>query len=72
MKAKLTCLLVCLMMLPMMAFAATKVTGTVTDSNGEPLIGVSVLVKGTQFGAQTNIDGEYSINASQGDVLMFS
>ena len=72
MKAKLTCLLVCLMMLPAMAFAASKVTGTVTDSNGEPLIGVSILVKGTQFGAQTNIDGEYSINANQGDVLMFS
>ena len=60
------------MMLPAMAFAASKVTGTVTDSNGEPLIGVSILVKGTQFGAQTNIDGEYSINANQGDVLMFS
>ncbi|MDE7443244.1 MAG: SusC/RagA family TonB-linked outer membrane protein, partial [Muribaculaceae bacterium] len=43
-----------------------------TDGTGEPLIGVSVLVKGTQFGTQTNIDGEFSINASQGDVLMFS
>lgn len=73
MKAKLTCLLVCLMMLPMVAFAQTqKVTGTVTDVSGEPLIGVSVIVKGTQFGTQTNIDGEFSINAKQGDVLKFS
>ncbi|MBD5297543.1 MAG: SusC/RagA family TonB-linked outer membrane protein [Bacteroides sp.] len=72
MKAKLTCLLVCMMMLPMLAFAANKVVGTVTDSNGDPLIGVSVLVKGTQFGTQTNIDGEYSINASQGNVLTFT
>ena len=72
MKAKLTSLLVCLMMLPMMAFAASKVTGTVTDSNGDPLIGVSVIIKGTQMGTQTNIDGEYSINASSGDVLKFS
>ena len=73
MKAKLTCLLFCLMMLPMLAFAqSTKVTGTVTDKSGEPLIGVSVIVKGTQFGTQTNIDGEFSINAKQGDVLKFS
>lgn len=73
MKAKLTCLLVCLMMLPMFALAQSKkVTGTVTDKSGEPLIGVSVIVKGTQFGTQTNIDGEYSINAKQGDVLKFS
>ena len=72
MKAKLTCLLVCMMMLPMLAFAANKVVGTVTDSNGDPLIGVSVLVKGTQFGTQTNIDGDYSINASQGNVLTFT
>ena len=72
MQAKLTSLLVCLMMLPMMAFAASKVTGTVTDSNGDPLIGVSVIIKGTQMGTQTNIDGEYSINASSGDVLKFS
>ncbi|MBD5255819.1 MAG: SusC/RagA family TonB-linked outer membrane protein [Barnesiella sp.] len=73
MKAKLTCLLFCLMMLPMVAFAqSTKVTGTVTDKSGEPLIGVSVIVKGTQFGTQTNIDGEFSINAKQGDVLKFS
>lgn len=73
MKAKLTCLLVCLMMLPMVAFAQSqKVTGTVTDVSGEPLIGVSVIVKGTQFGTQTNIDGEFSINAKQGDVLKFS
>ena len=72
MKAKLLCLLVCMMTLPMMAIAATKVSGTVTDSNGDPLIGVSVVVKGTQFGTQTNFDGEYSLNASEKDVLVFT
>lgn len=73
MKAKVTGLLLCLMMLPMMAYAATmKVTGTVTDNSGEPLIGVSVIVKGTQFGASTNIDGEFSVNAKEGDVLSFT
>ncbi len=73
MKAKVTSLLFALMLLPMMAFAANlKVKGTVTDNSGEPLIGVSVIVKGTQFGTQTNIDGEFSINAAEGDVLSFS
>ena len=73
MKAKVTSLLFALMLLPMMAFAANvKVSGTVTDNSGEPLIGGSVIVKGTQFGTQTNIDGEFSINAAEGDVLSFS
>ena len=45
--------------------------GTVKDAGGEPLIGVSVLVKGTTSGVITNIDGEYSIHAKQGDVLVF-
>lgn len=72
MKAKLMCLLVALLMFPMVAMAAEKVSGTVTDSNGDPLVGVSVIIKGTQFGTQTNIDGVYSINAKQGDVLKFT
>jgi len=60
-------------MLPALAFAAkVKVTGMVTDAGGEPLVGVSVLVKGTQQGVATNLDGEYTINAADGDVLMFS
>lgn len=37
------------------------VTGTVTDSNGEPLIGVSVIVEGTMNGTSTDIDGRFSI-----------
>lgn len=72
MKAKLTCLLVCLMMLPAMVSAAVKVTGVVTERNGEPLIGVSVIVKGTAVGTQTNVNGEYAINAKEGDVLNFN
>ena len=73
MKAKVTSLLICLMMLPLVAFAQQKkVTGVVTELSGEPLIGVSVIVKGTQFGTQTNIDGEFSINAAEGDVLRFT
>ncbi|MDE6039575.1 MAG: TonB-dependent receptor plug domain-containing protein, partial [Paramuribaculum sp.] len=57
----------------MLAFAAThKVSGVVTDDSGEPLIGVSVLLKGTQQGVSTNFDGEFTINAADGDVLKFT
>lgn len=71
MRAKVISLLFCLMLIPAMAFSA-KITGVVTDDSGEPLLGVSVIIKGTQQGAATNIDGEFTINASEGDVLRFS
>lgn len=40
-----------------------QISGLVTDSNNEPLIGVYVVVKGTTNGVTTNVDGEYSISA---------
>ena len=48
------------------------VSGTVTDDNGVPLPGVNVLVEGTSRGVQTDFDGNYSIEASRGEVLVFS
>ena len=48
------------------------VSGTVTDDQGTPLPGVNVLIKGTTVGTQTDFDGNYSIDAEQGDVLVFS
>ena len=48
------------------------ITGTVTDDTSMPLPGVNVLVKGTTRGVQTDFDGNYSIQASQGEVLVFS
>ena len=62
-------------MLSLWCFAfgvAQSVTGTVTDQEGIPLAGVSILVKGTSNGTSTNFDGEYRINASQNDILIFS
>ncbi|MDE6384304.1 MAG: SusC/RagA family TonB-linked outer membrane protein [Paramuribaculum sp.] len=56
----------------MLAFAQLKVQGTVTDSNGEPLIGVTVVNVNTNAGVQTNFDGEYTIAATQGNVLKFT
>jgi len=47
------------------------VSGTVSDDGG-PLPGVSVLVKGTTTGVETDFDGKYAIQAKQGDVLQFS
>jgi len=56
-----------------MTFAQERsIAGTVTDSDGLPLPGVNVLIKGTSTGTQTDFDGNYSIAASQGDVLVYS
>ena len=48
-----------------------SVKGVVTDADGS-LPGVSVTIQGTTSGAQTDFDGNYTIKASQGDVLVFS
>jgi len=52
--------------------AQGTVTGKVTDGGGEPLIGASVLVKGSTVGTVTDLDGKFSINAAATDVLIFS
>lgn len=49
-----------------------KVTGTVTDKAGEPLVGVYVLVQGTKAGATTDVNGKYSISALAAGKLVFS
>ncbi|MFD1615756.1 carboxypeptidase-like regulatory domain-containing protein [Gelatiniphilus marinus] len=48
------------------------VSGTVTDASSVPLPGVNIQVKGTSKGTSTDFDGNYSISANQGDVLIFS
>ena len=49
------------------------VTGIVTDSNGEPLIGVNVLEKGTANGVITGLDGDFTLSVSGSEsVLVFS
>ena len=53
-------------------FAQEKtITGTVTDESG-PLPGVSIIIKGTTSGTETDFDGKYSLQASVGDVLVYS
>jgi len=52
--------------------SSVTVTGTVSDEKNEALIGVSVIVKGTQNGTVTDLDGNYSISCRRGDVISFS
>ncbi len=49
-----------------------EVKGTVVDAAGVPLAGVNIIIKGTSTGTQSDFDGNYSIQANQGDVLEFS
>jgi len=75
MKLKLTWLLTLFMAFVMQfSFAQEKtITGTVTTaSDGLPLPGASVSVKGTTVGTQTDFDGKYTIKASTGDILVIS
>ncbi|MCH5716400.1 carboxypeptidase-like regulatory domain-containing protein [Niabella hibiscisoli] len=60
--------------LPLLAQDATvrTITGLVTDNTGAPLENVSVVIKGTSAGVVTSATGRFSINANEGDVLVFS
>lgn len=49
-----------------------RVTGTVTDSEGIPVIGANVVVKGTTNGTVTDMDGKFSLEVGNGDILSFS
>ncbi len=49
-----------------------SVQGTVTDENGESMIGVSVLVKGTNTGVITDLDGNFTLSVPSGSTLVFS
>ncbi|MCB4800353.1 carboxypeptidase-like regulatory domain-containing protein, partial [Neotamlana laminarinivorans] len=72
MKKKFSRLLILLMVLTVQfSFAQAKtISGTVTDNSGLPLPGATVLVKGTNSGASTDFDGQYSIEANQGSTLV--
>ena len=56
-----------------LTFAQDKtISGTVSDENGLPLPGVNIVVKGTTNGTQTDFDGNYSISAATGSVIVYS
>lgn len=74
MKLKFNGFLVLLLVLvAQLTFAQERsVSGMVSDNTGMPLPGVSVLIKGTKTGTQTDFDGKFSIKASTSQVLVFS
>ncbi|MDN3663898.1 SusC/RagA family TonB-linked outer membrane protein [Algibacter miyuki] len=66
-------LTVFLLTLGLQVFSQEKnITGTVKDETGQPLIGVTILVKGLAQGAVTDFDGNYSLRAKTGQVLIYS
>ncbi|WP_298477015.1 TonB-dependent receptor [uncultured Maribacter sp.] len=57
----------------MNSYGQSTITGTITSSDdGTPVPGVNVVVKGTSNGTSTDFDGNYAINASSSDILVFS
>jgi TonB-linked SusC/RagA family outer membrane protein len=51
---------------------ASKVSGKITSATNEPLIGVSILVSGTNQGTVSDVDGNYAVNVSNDATLVFS
>ncbi|WP_445381341.1 SusC/RagA family TonB-linked outer membrane protein [Robiginitalea sp. IMCC43444] len=75
MRSKLTWILTPLLLVLSINFSFAQektISGNVTDQNGLPLPGVSVVVVGTTRGTQTDFDGNYSLNASMGETLRYS
>ncbi|MDE7080182.1 MAG: SusC/RagA family TonB-linked outer membrane protein [Muribaculaceae bacterium] len=60
--AAILCGVLAMLLSPTAAAAQISVKGCVTDRSGEPLIGVTVLVKGTSKGTATDIDGNYTLS----------
>ena len=61
-----------LLLVSTLTFAQSKVSGTVKDANGEPLVGVSVMEVGTNNGAVTDVNGNYTLNVKPGAKLKLS
>ncbi|MBR3011591.1 MAG: TonB-dependent receptor [Prevotella sp.] len=72
-KARLLIMLLALIVSMTAAAQSAGIVGTVTDGNGEPIIGASVVEKGQpQNGAITNYDGQFAINVKAGTTLVVS
>ncbi|MEP2772948.1 MAG: TonB-dependent receptor [Fulvivirga sp.] len=72
MKQKLLLFMLCLLMVNV-ASAQSRLSGVVKDADtGEGLPGVNINIKGSNIGTVTDFDGNYNINASSGDILVFS
>ena len=77
MKTKITKLFILFLVIQFITLQQTfsqegVISGKVMDESGMPVLGVTVLIEGTKTGTQTDFDGNYSIKASIGKVLIFS
>ena len=61
-----------LLFLSLGIFAQQNVSGLVTDTQGNPLPGVNVIIQGTSIGVSSDFDGNFQINAENGQILVFS
>lgn len=64
--------LLCLCCFTTAAFTQERVRGTVSSSRGEPVVGATVVIKGTQTGTVTDANGQFSIPATAGSTLVVS
>lgn len=67
---KLSLVLACFLLTLGYAIAQRTITGTITDDNGDALIGASVLVKGTSIGTTTEVDGTFSLSVPAGGTTL--
>lgn len=71
-KISISVILLWLVCSPVVFAQVQKINGRVTASDGnDPLVGVSVIIKGKAIAVQTDLDGKFDIQASNGDVLKF-
>jgi TonB-linked SusC/RagA family outer membrane protein len=61
-----------LLMLPVLSFAQTAITGTVTDATGETVVGANVVEKGTRNSTVTDIDGKFTLTVAGSATLQIS
>ncbi len=72
MKIKILSLLLVLFSVSVFAQERINVSGRITDNTGEPIIGASVLEKGTLNGTITDVNGDYTVSVPSNGVLVFS
>ncbi|MDB5191934.1 MAG: rane protein [Segetibacter sp.] len=70
---KIVSLFTMLLLITLMAIAQTRpITGRIVDQTGQPVSGASITIRGTGTGVSANANGDFSINAKTGDVLVVS
>jgi len=72
MKAKFYYLLFALFFTMPLLAQTYQASGTISDSDGQPLPGVSVVIKGSAIGTTSDFDGKYTLKVTKGDVVEFS